>query len=237
MYKIAIVDDEEKARSVLMAYLVKFGETENISFSFFEYPNGESFLDDLQKQNFDVIFLDIEMPGLNGIETGKKLRLVSKNSIVIFVTNLAQYAINGYSIHAYDYIVKPLNYEVFYLKMKEMLPILKRLEKHTLAVRLNYSKLITIVTEEILYVESKSHHIFYHMEDGNVHQVYTSLSSAEKMLPTDSFVRCNSCYVVNLGQIDLIDGEDVLLKNERLKISRPKKKSFVQAYKDYCKKI
>lgn len=237
MFNIAIVDDEEKARTSLLSFLDRFSKEGDFSFKFHEFNSGLSFLDACQKLKFDVIFLDIEMPGLNGLETGEKLRKINKNSIIIFVTNLAQYAIKGYSLHAYDYVVKPLNYDAFYLKMNELMPILNAHEKHDLVLNLSSSKMIVVTIEDIQYIESHSHDIYYHMEDGNVYRIYGTLGLSEKSLPKNLFVRCNSCYLVNLSQISSISGDDVIIGKEKLKISRPKKKGFLRSFEEYYQQL
>ena len=237
MFTVAIVDDERNARESLSSFLGRFCKEESAAFSIQEFENGADFLSACAKQKFDVIFLDIEMPGINGIETGEKLRIFNKSSIIIFVTNLAQYAIKGYAIHAYDYIVKPLNYEAFYLKMKELMPLLSNLEKHTLVLSISSLKKVVIAMESILYIESSSHDIYYHMEDKNVYRVYGTLGKSEKALPEKMFVRCNSCYLVNLSQVSSIKGDDVIVGEDRLKISRPKKKAFLRAFEDYYQQL
>ncbi len=237
MFNIAIVDDEENARESLLSFLETFSEKEKVCFKYYEFHTGTSFLEACRQTKFDLIFLDIEMPGLNGLETGKELRKINKNSIIIFVTNLAQYAIKGYSIHAYDYMIKPLNYEGFYLKMKELMPLLNSHEKHNLILNLSSSSKVVIVVEEILYVESHSHDIYYHMEDGNIYRVYGTLGISEKSLPKETFVRCNSCYLINLAQISSIAGDDVIIGEERLKISRPRKRDFLHSFETYFQKL
>lgn len=237
MFNVAIVDDERSARESLFSFLDKFSKGENMTFGIQEFGNGADFLSACAKQKFDVIFLDIDMPGINGIETGEKLRIFNKTSIIIFVTNLAQYAIKGYAIHAYDYIVKPLNYEAFYLKMKELTPLLNNLEKHTLVLSISSLKKVVITMENILYIESSSHDIYYHMEDKTVYRIYGTLGKPEKNLPKKMFVRCNSCYLINLSQVSSIKGDDVIIGDERLKISRLKKKAFLRAFEDYYQQL
>ncbi len=237
MFNIAVVDDEENARSSLLTYLQKYSEEDKRVFKFNEFSTGASFLNACQKQKYDVIFLDIEMPGLNGLETGEKLRQFNKNSVIIFVTNLAQYAIKGYSLHAYDYIVKPLNYEAFYLKMKELMPLLEAHEKHDLILNISSSKMVVVTIEEILYVESRSHDIYYHMEDGNIYRIYGTLGLSEKNLPKKLFARCNSCYLINFSQISSIKGDEVIIGEEKLKISRPKKKTFLRLFEEYYQQL
>ena len=237
MFNVAIVDDERSARESLFSFLDKFSKGENMTFGIQEFGNGADFLSACAKQKFDVIFLDIDMPGINGIETGEKLRIFNKTSIIIFVTNLAQYAIKGYAIHAYDYIVKPLNYEAFYLKMKELTPLLNNLGKHTLVLSISSLKKVVITMENILYIESSSHDIYYHMEDKTVYRIYGTLGKPEKNLPKKMFVRCNSCYLINLSQVSSIKGDDVVIGDERLKISRLKKKAFLRAFEDYYQQL
>ena len=113
--KVAIVDDELKMRQIMTDYVKRFGEEAGIELETVTFESGEQFLKDY-KMIYDIIIFDIDMPGINGIDTARKLRETDTNVTIIFVTNIAQYAINGYEVDAVDYILKPVSYYDFSMK-------------------------------------------------------------------------------------------------------------------------
>ena len=116
MLNIAIVEDEKEMSNCLRDYLIKFFNEENISIDVSIFDNGNIFLEKY-KLNYNLIFLDIKMPSIDGMEVAQKIRKIDKNVMIIFVTSLAQYAIKGYEVNAFDYILKPIDYYNFKLKM------------------------------------------------------------------------------------------------------------------------
>lgn len=101
MYRIAIVEDDQNAAEVLRSYLQRYEEENGEQFSVSSFANGLLFLKE-QESGFDIVFMDIEMPALDGMETAKLLRRVNDISCLIFVTNMASYAIKGYEVDAID---------------------------------------------------------------------------------------------------------------------------------------
>ena len=116
---VAIVEDDINASNKLVSFFDEFKKENDIDFNIKTFTNGESFLKEHDK--YDVVFMDIELPGMNGMETITKLRMINQNIIVVFVTNLAQYAIKGYEVNAFDFIVKPVSYYGFCLKLNRVL--------------------------------------------------------------------------------------------------------------------
>ena len=125
MINIAVVDDELEACNTLKSSLDLFKNKINEEFKIEIFNDPQIFLMHFDSQ-YNLIFLDIEMDKINGIECGKAIRKIDKSVIIIFVTNAAKYAIQGYEVEALDYIVKPINNEVFFLKMERAL---KRIAK------------------------------------------------------------------------------------------------------------
>ena len=117
MINIAIVDDEEKERRLLTSYIERHFSNDKRRYNITLFDRAETFLYNY-KSNFDVIFMDIELPGMNGMETSKKLRELDSVVTLIFVTNMAQFAVKGYEVQAMDFVVKPVSYYDFSLKMK-----------------------------------------------------------------------------------------------------------------------
>ena len=109
MLRIAIVEDDEKYADLLQEYLKKYGEERSEEFCCVMHKNAVVFLNNY-KANYDIVFMDIDLPHMNGMTASQKLREVDKQVVLVFVTNLAQMAIKGYEVNAYDFIVKPVSY-------------------------------------------------------------------------------------------------------------------------------
>ena len=107
--RIAIVEDKEVDAQQLKGYIMQFQNESCIPMYVTHFSNGMNFLDEYTN-DFDVVFMDIEMPHLNGMETAKKLRKVDASVALVFITNMAQYAIAGYEVSAVDFMVKPVGY-------------------------------------------------------------------------------------------------------------------------------
>lgn len=232
---IAIIEDEKEQQDLLKDYLVKFSNEKNLKISLSFYNNGDEFLTFFSKGMFDILFMDIEFSNskTNGMETSKKLREIDKDVLLIFVTNLAQFAIEGYSVEAIDFIVKPVLYDPFRMKMEKAIKMYlsKSLSKNILIPVENQSK--KILASEILYVEVSNHDLFYHTKD-NEYKVRDSLKHAISLLEGLPFAQCNSCYLVNLQHVERLEKEFVVLDNkESLKMPRTRRKEFLELLGNY----
>ncbi len=226
MINIAIVDDEEKERQLLTSYIERYFSNDKQRYNVTLFDRAETFLYSY-KSNFDIVFMDIELPGMNGMETSKKLRELDPVVTLIFVTNMAQFAVKGYEVQAMDFVVKPLSYYDFSLKMKRAETAIIAREGADIVIAEGY-KISRISSKDLLYVEVKGHYLYYHLQD-NVLTGYGKMSELEKQLAGKSFMRCNNCYLVNPYYIETVEGFSVKMKNgEELIISRARKKIFMK---------
>ena len=125
MYHIAIVEDEATFIEQLIEYLHQFEEENHVEFKVSVFQDGAEILKDY-KNEYDAIFFDIEMPKVNGMQAAEQIRDMDDDVVIMFITNMAQYAIQGYSVGALDFVMKPINYYTFSMKLKR---VLKRVEK------------------------------------------------------------------------------------------------------------
>lgn len=223
MIHIAIVEDNPEECRALQQHLDTYKEKNQVALARTSFINGEAFLD-AGRKDFDIIFMDIELGGINGIETAKKIREYDKETVIVLITNLMQYAIQGYSIQASDYIIKPISYEDFENKMHELCKLVER--RHlfiTLKSGRDYKK---YNISDIRYVEVYGHQLFIHSNNVK-EQVSGTLAQMEKTLTSYGFVKCNKCYHVNLEYVDGIVGDNVEVDGELLKISRREKNNFI----------
>lgn len=230
MIKIAIVDDEKKECQTLERFFQDFQKEVLEEFEIDLYSSGEEFLSKTD-QVYDLICLDIEMKELDGIETAKVIRKRQDHTMIIFITNLAQMAIKGYEVQAFDFVLKPLNYYSFTIKMRNIVEILRSRKSKNIVIHSD-GMVQKISTEEILYVEVQGHHLFFHTHS----QVLTQkapLKELERKLEGLSFKRCNHCYLVNLQYVSAVNKDEVKVGDTWLKISRPRKKEFLQSLTNY----
>ena len=227
MIKIAIVEDEIKEQENLLACLKELQQQEMVSLETQTFSNASSFLE-AYRNNFDIVFFDIEMDGLNGMDAAKELRQLDKSVIIIFVTNLAQMAVKGYEVEALDFIVKPIEKATFLLKMKRVLNRTSSKLEESLNIQEKDGDFKVIHTKDIYYVETSGHYVIYHTSDGDVME-YNTLQAVEKKIHQEKiFVRCNRCYLVNLQYLDCVKKENAIIHGTPLLISRPQRKQFLE---------
>ena len=228
MYRIAIVDDDKESIILTKKIINKFNST---IFDLLEYSNGKIFIDSYIG-NFDIIFLDIDMPQMDGLETASNIRKIDQDVLIIFITNMAHNAINGYEVNALDFILKPLNEFQFTTKLKRAVSFIKKKENKVLLVNNSNGVKQVINSSQVLYIEVLNHRLIYHTKDNDFYE-FSSLSKIEKELKRFAFSRCNSCFLVNLKFVTGMEKDLVLLNGIRLKISRNKKKDFMNSLTDF----
>ena len=228
--KLAIVDDDINATDLLESYITRFEQENNITIqvSVFHHPN--DFLS-TYSEDYDLVLMDIEMPGLNGIETARELRRMDKHVVLIFITNMAQYAINGYEVEAIDYVIKPVSYADFILKIQKAMRYINRNQDKKLI--LNTSEgVVHLHVSDILYVEVIRHYLLYHTINGNF-TVRGVMKELEEGLAEYHFVRSNHCYLINLKYVEAISGNVVKVGGDELQISRNKKNDLLMEFTRY----
>ena len=224
--RFAVVEDEEKERERLSSFLRKYSEQAEIRC----FASAVDFLTDYTA-DYDLVFMDIDMPYLDGLSAARKLRETDREVCLIFVTNMARYAIRGYEVSAFDFIVKPVEEGSLALKMDRVMRHLGTREARSVVIR-SGENLIRVVVKELLYVEIQRHRISYHLPDRTIPS-YGTLKSVEELLEDPLFVRCNSCYLVNLRHVNAIEDGYAVVGKERLLISAPRKAAFGKALVDY----
>ena len=165
MIRIAIVEDDRHDREALKKCLNRYEKENQVKFSVTEFQDGEDIVTDYTA-SYDLIILDIEMAFLNGMKAAEKIRELDTNVIIIFITNMPQYAIQGYKVNALDYILKPISYFSFSESMVRALAKVKTPEKEYITIVLKGGKKKLDVAR-ICYVEVQDHVLIYHTLDGD----------------------------------------------------------------------
>lgn len=231
MIRTLIVEDEAEEARHLQDLLGRYGRAHGEEFTVTWYSSALEMLSD--HGHYDLCMLDIEMPGINGMEAATLLRTYDEETPIIFVTNLAKYAVKGYEVGATGFIVKPATYGNLQLALDRALR----------TVRHNAGRALTIPTEDgvrvvplrqLVYIEVTKHRLTYHIEGERPLEARGSLAQVEEELEGAPVVRVSKSFLANMDHIALVRSSEVQMSNgDALPISRTHKKAVVDKVTDY----
>lgn len=227
MIKVAIVEDEMKEREKLRSYFEKLEKEIGTLYLLSFFSDGDKFLFDFHYGMYDLVLMDIELSGKdNGITVSEKLRKIDTDVILVFMTNLAQYAIEGYKVNAVDYIIKPISYFDFKARISSLSNDINSKHKEKVLIQTDGKKIVVLIND-IYYIETVSHSLIYHTKTGE-YKAYGALKTVQTELENFHFSMCNSCFLVNLEYVERVDGYTVTVMGNELQISHPRKKQFLK---------
>ncbi len=228
--KIAVVDDSPRDLQLIKGYVERYFKENGGDYQVRTFENGLDFLDE-EKLSFDIVFLDVEMPHLNGIETARNFRKRDKMAVLVFITNMAQYAIHGYEVDAIEYMVKPVEYYNFSDKMEKALRFVKRDQEKTLLLH-GQEVTARIPVSGIYYMEKERNYILFHTKEGDFRE-RGSMGEMEEKLAGSGFSRCITGCLVNLRYISKMSKDAVWVGDRCLPISRSQRKQFAKDFADF----
>ncbi len=230
MIRIAIVEDEAVYVRQLKEHLTKYEEETGETFRISVFSDGDEIVTGYRAE-YDLIFLDVQMAFMDGMTAAEHIRKLDQDVMIIFITNMAQYAIRGYTVNALDFMLKPVSYFAFSQKLKRALEQLKRRTKKYINLKAD-GGIARIALDQIYYIESMKHSIIVHGTERD-YILNGTMKEMERQLAEDNFYRCNNCYLVNLSQVESVRDGMVYTRGGQLQISRPKRKAFMEALTDY----
>ena len=231
MLKIAIVENEREDADLLETFIRRYEKETGVTAEVSRFEDGELFLLNY-KTHYDVVFLDIKLVGIDGLETARRLRVIDQEIVIVFVTNMAQYAIRGYEVDACDFAIKPLTYGDFYLKMRKASRHIRRDAEDIIAFKTT-SSVVKISASGIYYIEVMKHDIIYHTAGGEI-RTHGTMREVEERLRPYSFFRVHHSYLVNLRHVWSVKGDIIVVSGTEIKVSRAKKADFLQAFAKYA---
>lgn len=230
MVRIAIVEDEKIYVQQLQEYIERYQREREQQIKVTVFSDG---IDITEKYcgGYDIILMDIQMKYMDGMTAAEKIRTMDEEVIIMFITNMTQYAIRGYEVDALDYVVKPVEYFAFSQKLDKAIA---RIKKHdgsyiTISTEVGLQKLMI---SDIYCIESQGHNAIYRTIRGD----YTSravLKEIESDLSKHGFYRCSKGYLVNMKQVEGVSSGNCVIHGSKIPISRAKKKEFMDLMLHY----
>ncbi|MCD7918722.1 MAG: LytTR family DNA-binding domain-containing protein [Clostridiales bacterium] len=234
MTRIAIVEDDPIYSAQLQRYLSKYEQESGEKFRTVCFSDGVELVEHYSA-DYDILLLDIEMPGLDGMTAAERIRRVDREVVIIFITNMSQYAIRGYAVEALDYVLKPVSYYSFTQCIQRAIERMRKRTKQFHTVSTGKGETRKLELSHIYFVEVQGHTLIYHTAEGEV-TASGAMNEVEREL-AGRFFRCNKGYLVNLEHVSSIQGDLVTVGGQQLQVSRAKKKPLLDALNNYINEV
>lgn len=229
MIHIAVVEDEQKDREIIIDHIEKYAAENNEHIRISRFENARLFLSNYNPI-YDLVFLDIQMPLLDGMQAAERLRELDPVVPLVFITNMSNYAVKGYSVNALDFVVKPVAYYSFSAMLSRAIRIAK-MKSDELILKTPKGS-IKIPLDSVAYVEALGHQVVYHTDSDEI-KLWETLKQQETKLPEDRFVRCSNYCLVNLKHIDGVRGNMVTVAGTEIAVTRTQKQIFMKKLLEY----
>lgn len=229
---IAIIEDSGQELSLLERCLQSYLSSRQVYRVIDTYTSGEAFLENWPSKSYDLVFLDILMEGISGIEVARKIRENDSECLLIFISSSKEYALQGFEVRAFDYLLKPLSEERF---QKTMDLCQNELAKHIRYIEVKESRtLVKIPLNEIIYTDYYNHYIQIHTAARLIRSYQQFDVFSPLLLCYPQFLCCYRNCIVNMDHVDSVDKHDFVMENgERVPITRGNRNSIYQQYADY----
>ena len=229
---IAIIEDSGQELSLLERCLQSYLSSRQVYRVIDTYTSGEAFLENWPSKSYDLVFLDILMEGISGIEVARKIRETDSECLLIFISSSKEYALQGFEVRAFDYLLKPLSEERF---QKTMDLCQNELAKHIRYIEVKESRtLVKIPLNEIIYTDYYNHYIQIHTAARLIRSYQQFDVFSPLLLCYPQFLCCYRNCIVNMDHVDSVDKHDFVMENgERVPITRGNRYSIYQQYADY----
>lgn len=229
MLLIAIVDDDEKEMQELKSCVEQYFSAGEDACIIHTYSDGVEFI--RSREQYNIVFLDIRMREMDGLDAAHFLRIINKEVQIIFVTHMAQMAIRGYEVDATDFVIKPVDQFSINRVLDKAAKRMDAAANITFALK-TPEGIVSITSKSIYFVEIFDHDLIYHTEIGDF-KVRGKLGEVRKKLDESQFIQCNRSYLVNMRHIKSIYNDYVLVNEERIQISKSRQKEIEQRFIKY----
>ncbi len=225
-YNVLIVDDEFLARKLLSEYVSKVDFLNLVD----TCPDATKAMEVLNKENIDILFLDIQMPDISGVEM---LKLLANRPCVVLTTAYSEYAVDAFALGVVDYLLKPFDYARFMQAINKIVNqnvVENQSETSSLndyiLVKADY-KLYKINYDDLLYIEGQHEYVTFHTTTKRITALY-SLRNLEETLPKDKFVRTHKSFIVSIKNIEDIDKLNVTVAGNKIPVGASYRDSLIE---------
>lgn len=234
--KIAIIEDEKAHSQLLKSYIQSFSKAEQVRMELQYFESAENFLFVWEAEHdFDLLFLDIQMAGMDGMSLAKQIRRQNEEVLIVFTTGISDYIQEGYEVEALQYLLKPLKEENVHKCLKRALA--KRPAEDFLVFHTE-EETLKLTERSINYIEARGHGSCIGAAHQKPIEVKESLSAIEQMLKADEFIKCHRSYICRLGNVHHIDKENVYFDDgSSIPVSRRQLGVVNQAFIRYYAKV
>ncbi len=230
MIQLAIVEDEDSYAQQLAEFVERYQSESGNYFKITRFRDGDEITNGYKGQ-FDIILMDIEMKLMDGMTAAEEIRKLDQEVVIMFITNMTNYAIRGYQVDALDYVLKPVSYFAFSQKLGRAIGRMNKRPARIISIDLP-SGVKKLDIDNIFYIESEGHNLRFYTTGGEF-SIRARLSDFEDQLSAYSFFRSNKGYLVNLKYVDGVENGSCLIAGKQLLISRARKNDFMAALTDY----
>lgn len=231
MYRILIVEDDNATADKLRACIERYAEEHGLEVLATRLASALDLPE--RAADADLVFLDIELPQINGMDAALELRRHNATTLIIFVTNLAQYAVKGYQANALDFVVKPFTYYDLALRLDRAVQVLQQRGTRRLAVHTREGTRL-FSASDLVFLDTQRHDVVYHLADGTTFSVRGSLKGVWDTLGGAPFLRISSGCIINMAHVrGLRDAEVTLSTGDVVWMSRANKKRCLEEITRY----
>ena len=231
MINIAICDDEKYILDKIKKLVFDFFHRKNVEITVSQFGSGEELL--RHNKNIDILFLDIQMDGIDGMETARKMRSQNYKGYLIFITVLKEMVFQSFEVQAYDYLVKPIEEECFEKTMERLFSAMQNAKDASLLVQKGYEK--NIAFDDIVFCEIIDRKIYLHLKTEEVIDYYDRIENLETKLD-GRFFKCHRSYLINLSHLKSYkNGMAYMINDKQIPVSRLRSKEFSSVVLKYMK--
>lgn len=232
MIHIAICDDERDMSEKIREMVSEFFRRKNMEIAITQFSSGEELLN--YDKTIDILFLDIQMKDINGIETARELRREKFRGFLIFITVLKEMVFQSFEVQAFDYLVKPIEKTNFEKTMERLLTSMRNVSEANLLVQKGYESII-VPFDDIIFCEVIDRKIYLHMVSSEIIEFYDKIQNLETKLDS-RFFKCHRSFLINLKYLKSYkDGMAYMEGGKKIPVSRLRSKEFSSIILQYMK--
>ena len=230
MITIAIVEDEDSYAEQLQQYIEQYQQESGQRFRTARFRDGDEIVEGYTGEH-DIILMDIQMKFMDGMSAAEEIRKQDSKVVIMFITNMTNYAIRGYEVDAMDYVLKPVSYFAFSKKLERAIGRISQKSGHPVTINTSEG-LVRLDASAIYYIEREAHNLIYHTFSGALKERAKMQDAEDKFVPL-GFFRSNKGYLVNLEYVDAVRDGCCIVNGEELLISRARRNDFMAALMQY----